>query len=395
MTRSGFVALAGRPNAGKSTLVNRIVGGKVAIVSDKPQTTRREIRGIATGPDWQLVLVDLPGVQRPRDPLTERMQRRVERALADSDAVLFVLNGEQQIGAGRPLHRRRDRAASGVPAVTALNKVDRLDRRRTVTALAARGRRSGVHGEIFPISARSGAGVGALVERAGVAAARGPVPLPARGPERPARAGAPGRAGARAGAAAHARGAAARGGGGGRRDRGARGRPARGARPGVGRDRVAEGDPGRRRRADGQGGRAPPRGARSRRCWAAACTSSCRCGCARAGAATRRCSTGWASSDARAHPRLPDARTEEAVVDEVRPLPHGTALLTPSLPLVWQLNAVRVEDPAAEPGGADGRRPRRCWARSATASWWCTTPSWARGSRARWPRWAGTSAACS
>jgi len=100
VTRSGFVALAGRPNAGKSTLVNRIVGGKVAIVSDKPQTTRREIRGIATGPDWQLVLVDLPGVQRPRDPLTERMQHRVESVLAESDAVLFVLNGEQQIGAG-------------------------------------------------------------------------------------------------------------------------------------------------------------------------------------------------------------------------------------------------------------------------------------------------------
>ena len=162
MTRSGFVALAGRPNAGKSTLVNLIVGGKVAIVSDKPQTTRREIRGIATRDDWQLVLVDLPGVQRPRDPLTERMQRSVERALADSDAVLFVLNGEQQIGPG-------DRFIAnaivnvGTPAVTALNKVDRLDRARTVAALAqAAG--LGVPGEIFPISARSGAGVGPLVE---------------------------------------------------------------------------------------------------------------------------------------------------------------------------------------------------------------------------------------
>ena len=162
MTRAGFVALAGRPNAGKSTLVNRIVGGKVAIVSDKPQTTRREIRGIATGPDWQLVLVDLPGVQRPRDPLTERMQRRVESVLADSDAVLFVLNGEQQIGAGD-----RFIAAAienvGVPAVTALNKVDRLNRPRTVTALETAAA-LGVTGEIFPISARSGAGVDPLVE---------------------------------------------------------------------------------------------------------------------------------------------------------------------------------------------------------------------------------------
>jgi GTPase len=161
VTRSGFVALAGRPNAGKSTLVNRIVGGKVAIVSDKPQTTRREIRGIATGPDWQLVLVDLPGVQRPRDPLTERMQRRVESVLADSDAVLFVLNGEQQIGAGdRFIAAAIDRV--GIPAVTALNKVDRLDHPRTVTALdTAAG--LGVNGEIFPISARSGAGLDPLV----------------------------------------------------------------------------------------------------------------------------------------------------------------------------------------------------------------------------------------
>jgi GTP-binding protein Era len=163
VTRSGFVALAGRPNAGKSTLVNRIVGGKVAIVSDKPQTTRREIRGIATGPDWQLVLVDLPGVQRPRDPLTERMQRRVESVLADADAVLFVLNGEQQIGAGdRFIAAAIERV--GVPAVTALNKVDVLDRQRTVRALDTAAS-LGVDGEIFPISARSGAGVDPLVEQ--------------------------------------------------------------------------------------------------------------------------------------------------------------------------------------------------------------------------------------
>jgi GTP-binding protein Era len=161
VTRSGFVALAGRPNAGKSTLVNRIVGDKVAIVSDKPQTTRREIRGIATGPEWQLVLVDLPGVQRPRDPLTERMQRRVESALADSDAVLFVLNGEQEIGAGDRFIANAINNA-GVRAVTVLNKVDRLDRPRTVTALAAAAD-LGVDGEIFPVSARTGAGLEPLV----------------------------------------------------------------------------------------------------------------------------------------------------------------------------------------------------------------------------------------
>jgi GTPase len=162
VTRSGFVALAGRPNAGKSTLVNRIVGGKVAIVSDKPQTTRREVRGIATGGDWQLVLLDLPGVQRPRDPLTERMQRRVEQALSDADVALLVLNGEQEIGPGDRFIANAIRSV-GLPAVTALNKVDRLDRPRTVEALAAAAELD-MQGEIFPVSARTGDGVGPLVE---------------------------------------------------------------------------------------------------------------------------------------------------------------------------------------------------------------------------------------
>jgi GTPase len=161
-TRSGFVALAGRPNAGKSTLVNGIVGGKVAIVSDKPQTTRREIRGIATGDGWQLVLVDLPGVQRPRDVLTERMQRRVEQTLADADAVLFVINGEERVGPGDRFIAEAIRAA-GTPAATAVNKVDRLGRGRTVEALAAAAE-LGVDGEVFPISALTGAGVAELVD---------------------------------------------------------------------------------------------------------------------------------------------------------------------------------------------------------------------------------------
>jgi GTP-binding protein Era len=161
-TRSGFVALAGRPNAGKSTLVNRIVGDKVAIVSDKPQTTRREVRGIATGPDWQLVLVDLPGVQRPRDPMTERMQHSVERALSDADAVLFLLNGEQEVGKGDRFIGRAIRKA-GLKAVVAVNKVDRLSRQRTLEALMA-AEQLGIEGEIFPISAMNGEGVPDLVE---------------------------------------------------------------------------------------------------------------------------------------------------------------------------------------------------------------------------------------
>jgi GTP-binding protein Era len=161
-TRAGFVALAGRPNVGKSTLVNAIVGEKVAIVSDKPQTTRRAIRGIAMRGDAQLVLVDLPGVQRPRDTLTQRMQSRVERELADADGALLLLNGEQGVGPG-------DRfiagalARAGVPVAIAVNKIDRLDRAGTLAALqAAAG--LGVSDEIFPLSARKGSGVEPLVE---------------------------------------------------------------------------------------------------------------------------------------------------------------------------------------------------------------------------------------
>jgi GTPase len=157
VTRAGFVALAGRPNAGKSTLVNRMVGGKVAIVSDKPQTTRREIRGIATGDDWQLVLVDLPGVQRPRDALTERMQARVERALGDADTVLLVLNGEQRAGPGDRFIARAVRNV-GLPAVIAVNKIDRLDRGRTLAALSEAAELD-LDAEVFPISALTGAGI--------------------------------------------------------------------------------------------------------------------------------------------------------------------------------------------------------------------------------------------
>jgi GTP-binding protein Era len=163
-TRSGFVALAGRPNVGKSTLANAIVGSKVAIVSDKPQTTRRAIRGVATGPDWQLVLVDLPGVQRPRDALTERMQRRVERELEDADGCLLVVNAEQGIGPGDRFIAGLLRAAP-VPVAIAVNKIDRIDQARTVAALqgAAELDLTG-EVEVFPVSARTGAGMGPLTD---------------------------------------------------------------------------------------------------------------------------------------------------------------------------------------------------------------------------------------
>ena len=178
VTRSGFVALAGRPNVGKSTLANRIVGAKVAIVSDKPQTTRRAIRGVATGPDWQLVLVDLPGVQRPRDALTERMQRRVERELADGDACLFVLNAEQGVGPGDRFIAGLLRGA-GVPVVVAVNKTDSADQARVVATLSDVDA-LGLAQEIFPVSARTGAGVPALVQALVAALPAGPFYFGAR-----------------------------------------------------------------------------------------------------------------------------------------------------------------------------------------------------------------------
>ncbi len=166
-TRAGFIGLAGRPNVGKSTLVNSIVGAKVAIISDRPQTTRRVSRGVATdvAAGWQLVLVDLPGVQRPRDVLTERMQRRVEHELEAADAVLLVVNGEQGIGPGdRFIASHLLDAHPGGAVICAVNKIDRLDPAATTEVLAAAAKLEVVD-EVFPISARRGTGVSALVAR--------------------------------------------------------------------------------------------------------------------------------------------------------------------------------------------------------------------------------------
>ncbi len=180
MSRSGFIGLAGRPNVGKSTLVNAIVGSRVAIVSMRPQTTRRAIRGIHTDveAERQLVLVDLPGVQRPRDVLTERMQKRVERELADSDVALMVVNGEQGIGPGdRFIAEALLGAGGNLPTICAVNKIDRVGPNELVPVLAGAAELEGVD-EVFPISARSGEGLGALVERLGELVPEGPYLYP-------------------------------------------------------------------------------------------------------------------------------------------------------------------------------------------------------------------------
>ena len=179
-TRAGFVGLAGRPNVGKSTLVNAIVGQKVAIISDRPQTTRRASRGLATdvAAGWQLVLVDLPGVQRPRDVLTQRMQRRVQQELGGADVVLFVVNAEQGIGPGdRFIAQHLLEASAKVPVICAVNKIDKLTPAGTAEALAGAGELE-IIDEVYPISARTGKGVKPLVARLAELIPEGPLMYP-------------------------------------------------------------------------------------------------------------------------------------------------------------------------------------------------------------------------
>jgi GTPase len=170
--RGGFVALAGRPNVGKSTFVNAVVGEKVAIVSDRPQTTRRAIRGIHQRGDCQIVLVDLPGVQRPRDALTVRMAKRVQQELDGSDAALLMLNAQQGVGPGDRFIAKA-LAGTGTPVTIAVNKVDRLARAPLMEVLAEAAELE-PGAEVFPISARRGTGVGELVEHLAALMPEGP-----------------------------------------------------------------------------------------------------------------------------------------------------------------------------------------------------------------------------
>lgn len=176
MTRSGFVALAGRPNAGKSTITNHLVGQKVTIVSNRPQTTRRAIRGVVTREDAQLVMTDLPGVQRPLDRLTGRMQRRVERELTETDAVLLVLNGYEGVGPGDRFIASllRDR---GAPVVAAVNKIDRMGPASLAEVLSQVGGLD-LARAIVPVSARTGEGMTTLFAELAKLVPEGPLMFP-------------------------------------------------------------------------------------------------------------------------------------------------------------------------------------------------------------------------
>jgi len=163
--KSGFVAVVGRPNVGKSTLVNYLVGTKVAITSSRPQTTRNAIRGVVNGPDpadpdYQMVLVDTPGVHKPKTELGNRLNALVYGTLSDSDAVLFMIDATMPIGPGDRLIAER-LIESEADVVLAVNKIDRAKRSETVEQLLKAA--DWPFEEIFPVSATTGEGVAGMV----------------------------------------------------------------------------------------------------------------------------------------------------------------------------------------------------------------------------------------
>jgi GTPase len=160
VVKCGLVAVAGRPNVGKSTLVNALTGEKVAITSNVPNTTRRRIFGVAHGPDYQLVLVDLPGFQRPMDALTERMQGTVDGSFEDVDVVMLVVDARERIGAGDRFVARRV-FALGKPVIIVVNKIDRLKHGHVASQMKTAARLGDFHA-LHPVSAVTRDGMDAL-----------------------------------------------------------------------------------------------------------------------------------------------------------------------------------------------------------------------------------------
>jgi GTP-binding protein Era len=157
--RSGFASIVGRPNAGKSTLVNAMVGAKVAITSDRPQTTRRIIRGIVTNSDGQLILVDTPGLHRPRTLLGERLNDQVHEALASVDVIGFCMPADQEVGAGDRFIAAALAALGRTPVIALVTKTDTVSREvvaERLTEVVALGEEVGLEWkEIVPLSSVS------------------------------------------------------------------------------------------------------------------------------------------------------------------------------------------------------------------------------------------------
>jgi GTP-binding protein Era len=160
--RSGFVSLVGRPNVGKSTLLNRMVGRKVSIVSDRPQTTRTQVRGVRTTPDTQIVFLDTPGIHKPKTLLGERANERALTTLGEVDVVCFLIEAQAAIGPGDRFVAAR-LAEIETPVVLAVNKVDAATREQIVDHLAQASGEFGDFAAYVPVSARDGDGVDALL----------------------------------------------------------------------------------------------------------------------------------------------------------------------------------------------------------------------------------------
>ena len=160
--KSGFVAMIGRPNAGKSTLLNQILDRKIAIVSDKPQTTRNRITGIYTTDETQIVFVDTPGIHKPKHKLGEYMVETAEKTVDDVDLIYYLVDASVKAGTGEEYVLNQVQQ-SGVPVFLLLNKVDKLTPEE-IGKLLQEWQQKGDFAEIFPLSALEGDNVARLVE---------------------------------------------------------------------------------------------------------------------------------------------------------------------------------------------------------------------------------------
>ena len=175
--RSGIVAVVGRPNVGKSSLVNAMVGQKIAVVSDKPQTTRRGIRGILTTHGFQVVFTDTPGFHKPRTPLGHRLNETVAASVSGVDGVVHVVDAAAGVGRGDAYVFEHEVAPVPAPKLCAVNKIDRVEHHELVPQLAAAAE-LGPFDEIMPLSATTGTGVDELVELIAARLPEGPALYP-------------------------------------------------------------------------------------------------------------------------------------------------------------------------------------------------------------------------
>jgi len=172
--RSGFIAILGRPNVGKSSIMNRIIGEKVAIVSNHPQTTRNKLLGVATGEDWQIVFVDTPGLHKPRTKLGEFMMQSAKEAREGVDAVLAVVDGQKIGGGDRAI--LEDIQKMNCPKFLAVNKIDIVTPEKLMPQLAELNDIS--FDQIFSVSARTGKNIDIMLEKLIEAMPEGPKYFP-------------------------------------------------------------------------------------------------------------------------------------------------------------------------------------------------------------------------